>query len=95
VVGPKLLAEMQQERAEALMAAQRYSDAVDDWRDHLAAVEAAGGYSDAKAMTRARLQLGISLRFTGQYAEAAHEIAQVLAKEPDNQMARFCSQLIR
>ena len=81
------LALMLQERAESYMAIHHYAEAAEDWRRRLRlALSNCDG--DGAAAIRARLQLGISLRFTGQYIEAAKEVDKVLQVEPENQLAR-------
>ena len=86
--GAGTLAEMWQERAESLMAIQHYAEAADDWRRLILAMERERGGGVTANVATARLQLAISLRFTGNYVDAAHEVEKVLQVEPENQVAR-------
>jgi hypothetical protein len=86
--GAGTLAGMWQERAESLMAIQHYAEAAEDWRRLLRTMESERGGGATASVAKARLQLAISLRFTGQYVDAANEVEKVLQVEPENQMAR-------
>jgi tetratricopeptide (TPR) repeat protein len=86
--GVETLAEMWQERAESLMAIQHYAEAAEDWQRLILAIEREGVGAVTVNAAKARLQLAISLRFTGKYVDAAHEVDIVLQVEPENQMAR-------
>jgi tetratricopeptide (TPR) repeat protein len=86
--GSTALGLMWQERAESLMAIHHFAEAADDWRRRLRHMASEARGEDSAAATRARLQLAISLRFTGQYLDAAQEVEKVLKVEPENQLAR-------
>jgi len=64
-------------RGDAHLALQMYGEAVQDFECALRE-----GGEDA----RWRLQLGVALRYTGQYQEASEEIERVLASQPENQV---------
>ena len=80
---------MWQERAESLMAIHHFAEAAEDWRRRIGRMASESHCRDSPAAVKARLQLAISLRFTGQYLEAAQEVEKVLKVEPENQLARL------